>query len=65
MPASLRLRTATFDSARQVAPGYDIHALAEDWKTATKRNGLEVRDPDAAFLAWCKKVNKRSPLGAK
>ncbi len=52
----LHLRTLTYEKAKQISPGYDIYALEAEWRTATAKNGLEIKDPDAAFLAWCKKA---------
>ncbi|MBE9108275.1 replication initiator protein A [Nodosilinea sp. LEGE 07298] len=55
----LRLKTMTYEKAKALAPGYDIYSLEEDWRRATQKKGLVLNDPDAAFLAWCKKVAER------
>lgn len=57
----LRLRPVTYERARTLAPGHDIYALEVDWREATQRNGVELRSPDAAFLAWCRTVGKSRP----
>jgi hypothetical protein len=54
----LRLRPVTYERARALAPRHDIYALEVDWREATERNGVELRSPDAAFLAWCRTVGK-------
>ncbi|NEP62279.1 MAG: replication initiator protein A [Symploca sp. SIO2G7] len=58
----LSLKTTTYEKAKQIAPGYDIYALEDDWRKATVNNGIKLKDPDAAFLAWCRKVAQRNPL---
>lgn len=61
-PQFLRLQTSTYEKAKRLAPGYDIYALEVDWRSATERNGIEIKQPDAAFLGWCKRVSERRPL---
>ncbi|MBE9117200.1 replication initiator protein A [Lusitaniella coriacea LEGE 07157] len=58
----LSLKTTTYEKAKQIAPGYDIYALEDDWRKATAKNSLKLQNPDVAFLAWCKKVAERNPL---
>jgi plasmid replication initiation protein len=58
----LSLKTVTYEKAKEIAPGYDIYALEEDWRRTTQNNGLKLQNPDAAFLAWCKKVAERNPI---
>jgi plasmid replication initiation protein len=60
--AFLRLKSDTYERAKSEAPGYDVYALESDWRAATEKNGLDVKNPDAAFLAWCRAVHRRSPL---
>ena len=55
----LRLKTSTYEAAKKIAPGYDIYSLEEDWRQATQKNGVALKDPDAAFLAWCRKVAEK------
>jgi len=59
------LRGVTYEKAKLAAPGYDVYALEVDWRRATERNGLEIRDPDGAFLAWCRQVHERNPIPAR
>ncbi|MEP1079157.1 replication initiator protein A [Leptolyngbya sp. PL-A3] len=59
VPQFLHLRTATYEKAKELVPGYDVYTLEADWKEATKRNCVLVSNPDSAFLAWCRKVGAR------
>lgn len=52
----IRLMPDTYIEAREVAPGWDVYALEQewrDWMTEAPRN------PDAAFLGFCRKVYER------
>jgi len=50
------LREGTLETARALAPGWDVHALEADWRAVWHRSGRPVlRSPDAAFLGWLKK----------
>lgn len=43
----------TYDQAREAAPGWDVHALEQEWRDWI----VELpRDPDAAFVGFCRKV---------
>ena len=57
--SSLALKTATYERARELAPGFDIYALEADWKAANEKRGTVVKSPDAAFLGWCRAVHQR------
>lgn len=46
------LQSSTFDKARQVAPGWDIHYLEAEWRDWIVEG---PRDPDAAFIGFCRK----------
>lgn len=49
--------------AREIAPGYDVYALKADYLAFWDAKGrLEIKNPDAAFLGWCKKCSARNPL---
>ena len=47
------LRAGTYDQAREVAPGWDVHALEQEWRDWIVE---APRDPDAAFVGFCRKV---------
>ena len=54
---------SALERARSVAPGYDVHALKADYLTFWDEKGrMPLKNPDAAFLGWCKKRNERNPL---
>lgn len=52
---SLRLDSETHEHARQVAPGWDMHHLEQEWRSWVIEKGIAVKDPDKHFLAFCKK----------
>lgn len=50
------LKPATIETARALAPGWDIYALEAEWREMWQRSGRpRLRSPDAAFLGWLKK----------
>ena len=53
--ASLRLASDTHDDARRLAPGWDMHALEQEWRSWVLDKGIVVKDPNQHFLAFCKK----------
>eukprot|EP00094_Tigriopus_californicus_P014330 TCALIF_13895-PA protein Name:"Similar to WIGBRp0010 Putative replication protein (Wigglesworthia glossinidia brevipalpis)" AED:0.14 eAED:0.14 QI:0/-1/0/1/-1/1/1/0/357 len=40
--------------ARKLAPGWDIYHLLEEWRGWVSEKQMDIRDPDAHFLAFCK-----------
>lgn len=52
--ASLRLGSDTYEDARRMAPGWDIHYLEEEWRSWVLDQAILVKDPDKHFLAFCK-----------
>lgn len=57
-PATLQLKTETYEKAKAAAPGWDVYHLENQWRDwiATKEN---PRNPDAAFIAFCKQKYRR------
>ena len=55
----LSLKTGTYERAKKHAKRYDIYALEAQWREATIKNGIDIVDPDAAFIAWCKMVGEK------
>lgn len=53
-PPPLRLRTATYEKASTVAPGFDVYALEQDWREWLAHKE-PPQNPDAAFIGFCKK----------
>lgn len=50
------LKSATLETAREMMPGWDVHALEAEWKGVWVATGRpKLRAPDAAFLGWLKK----------
>ena len=44
------------EAAREVAPGWDVHALEEDWRRYWQASGRPVlRSPLRAYVAYCAK----------
>jgi hypothetical protein len=43
-------------------PGYDIHALHQEWQAFAERQGKPVKNPDQAFLGFCRERHRRAPF---
>jgi len=48
------LQTATYERAKQAAPGWDVYELERQWREWIEKKGLPQK-PDAAFIAFCRK----------
>ena len=55
----IRLRTATFEKARELAPGLDIYFLEQEWKDWIEKKGELPKNPDKAFLGFIRKKAKQ------
>jgi hypothetical protein len=56
------LNPETYHDARIVAPGYDVYFLEKEWQNFWYESGQpELRDPDAAFIGFCKSRHQRKP----
>jgi hypothetical protein len=52
----------TYHDARIVAPGYDVYYLEEQWRSFWLESGKpELKNPDAAFIGFCKSRHSRKP----
>ena len=51
----LRLKTKTFELAREIAPGLDIYYLESEWREWAAGKEAEIKSPDAAFLGWIRR----------
>jgi len=51
----LRIRPGTYEDARKVAPRSDVYALEQQWRSWVLERGIEVRNPDAHFVSFCKR----------
>lgn len=58
----LSLRSDSYEKAKKAAPGYDVYALEQDWRDFWETTGRpQIKNPDAAFIAFCKKRHERKP----
>ena len=46
------LNSATYEAAREVAPGWDVYHLEQEWRDWIVE---APRDADAAFIGFCRK----------
>ena len=44
----------TFEKARQLAPGWDLRGLLDEWREWVHKKGIVVKNSDANFLSLCK-----------
>ena len=52
----------TYHDARTVAPGYDVYFLEKEWQSFWYESGQpELKNPDAAFLGFCRSRHQRKP----
>jgi hypothetical protein len=52
----------TYHDARTVAPGYDVYFLEREWQRFWYESGQpELKNPDAAFLGFCRSRHQRQP----
>ena len=52
----------TFNKARQAAPGYDIQSLYQQWQSFASSQAEPPRNPDAAFIGFCKRRHRDEPI---
>ena len=51
----VRLKTPTYATAKTLASGWDIYALEAEWKAwGNQQKDWPPKNPDAAFLGFCK-----------
>jgi len=57
------LPTEAYEEGRNAAPGYDIHALENDWRDFWESSGKpKIDNPAAAFVGFCRSRHKRAPI---
>jgi hypothetical protein len=57
-----KLDAETYHDARTVAPGYDVYNLEIEWRSFWLESGKpELKNPDAAFIGFCKSRYSRKP----
>ena len=57
-----RISIKAFDDARRLFPGYDVDHLEQRWQTWTQAQDGILKNPDKAFLAWCRSYTSNNPL---
>lgn len=56
------LKPDTYQEARQAAPTYDVYYLEQEWRNWWVESGEpDLKSPDKAFIAFCKKRYKKTP----
>ena len=61
-PALINLKTETYEKAKQAARGYDVYFLHAEWQEWINKKGVHPKDPDAAFIGFCRKKAEKTPL---
>ena len=61
-PEGLSLPLTAYDKAKAAAPGYDIYFLETEWKEWLMKTGKIPENPEAAFIAFCRKKSEKKPL---
>ena len=59
--SAVRLTSSAFEKAREAAPGYDIYYLEDEWREWMEKKGARPENPDAAFVAFCRKKAQKRP----
>ncbi|MGA8669484.1 MAG: replication initiator protein A [Terracidiphilus sp.] len=55
-----------YEEGRNAAPGYDIHALENDWRDFWESSGKpKIDNPAAAFVGFCRSRHNRAPIQRK
>ena len=53
--APISLKLDTFEKAKRAAPGFDVYFLEAEWLEWIDKKGQYPKDPDAAFIGFCRK----------
>lgn len=62
-PTLPSLPSHAYESARDVAPGYDIYELENQWREWWASSGKpKIENPSAAFVGFCRARHERAPL---
>lgn len=57
-----RLDPEAYHFAKQVAPGYDVYALEQEWRDWWVQSGMpELGNPGKAFIGFCRARYQRNP----
>ncbi|MCB0213525.1 MAG: pirin [Anaerolineae bacterium] len=60
---SILLKPATYEKARQAAPGFDVYALEQDWREWIAQKGEQPKNPDSAFIGFCRQKARPKTVG--
>lgn len=58
LPFPVHLQPATFERAREMAPGWDPYTLEGEWRNWLAKRDITPDRPDAHFLSFCKRRGK-------
>jgi hypothetical protein len=51
----VRLKLDTFEKAKKAAPGFDVYFLEQEWLEWINKKGERPKNPDAAFIGFCRR----------
>ena len=54
-----QLSMETFEKAKTVAPRLDVYSLEQEWREWITKKGELPRNPDTAFIGFCKQKYKQ------
>jgi hypothetical protein len=58
-----QLPPEAYEKGRNATPGYDVHALENDWRDFWESSGKpKIDNPAAAFVGLCRSHHKRAPI---
>lgn len=49
----------TYLKAKEAAPGWDVYAIEDEWRTWLVEKGISPKNPDAHFIKFCRTWHKR------
>lgn len=58
LPLIYRLQEETYSQARELAPGWDVHALESEWRSWCDKKKIRPGWADRHFMAFCKRRGK-------
>ena len=65
LSGAICLSPEVYQEARQVAPGWDIYKLEQEWREWMAEGGLDApANPDKAFLGFCRKFFEKRGMPA-
>ncbi len=59
-PFSASLKSETYERARTLAPGWDVRAIEQEWRSWVTEGKMSINNPDSHYLKFCSSwFNKR------